>query len=216
MERTLGYPCDMDTRPGVEGAAVGNWDLDSGDVARFQAGDQEAFESLVSRREREVYLVAYRLLGNRDDALDAAQETFLRAFRGLPRFRGEATFRTWITGIALNVCRNKLASAQARAADRLVPLHTEDRSEGDALEVPLTSADPGPEESAYGGELRRALEAGLRAISGEHREILVMREIQGLDYDELASVLSCPVGTVKSRLARARRALREALKGIWP
>ena len=216
MDRTLEYPCDMETPPGAGNATVGNWDLDSGDVARFQAGDADAFESLVSRREREVYLVAYRLLGSKDDALDAVQETFLRAFRGLGRFRGEATFRTWITGIAINVCRNKLASAQARVADRLLPLRTEDRSEGDPLELPLASPSPGPEEAAYGGELRRALEAGLRSISGEHREILVMREIQGLDYDELAAVLSCPVGTVKSRLARARQALREALKGIWP
>jgi RNA polymerase sigma-70 factor, ECF subfamily len=189
---------------------------DAAAVARLQAGDEGAFEELVSRREREIYNLAYRMLGRREDALDAVQETFLRVFRALPRFRGEASFRTWVFGIALNVCRNHLASAHARAErhGRSVAAGGGE-SDGPGDEV-LTDRAPDPERSAWGGELRRALERALATLSPEHREILLLREMQGMEYGELATVLGCRAGTVKSRLARARAALRAALEGVWP
>jgi len=184
-------------------------------VERLKARDEAAFEELVGRHEREVFQLARRLLGDHEEALDATQEVFLRVFRGLPSFRGQATLRTWIWGIALNVCRTRLGSAQRRLQHHRTPLLTVDR-EGDECPLPLPDASPGPEQATYGGELRRALERALAALSPEHREVVVLRDVHGLEYEEIAAVLGCALGTVKSRLGRARAALRQALEGVWP
>ena len=191
-------------------------DADAPDVARFRAGDDQAFEALVCRREAEVYRLALRLLGNPDDALDAVQETFLRVFRSLRGFRGEATFRTWLTGIALNVCRNKRSSAATRRSQRSQQLEREDPATGQSVELELPDPRPDPESSAYGSELRQALERALGRLAPEHREVILLREMQGLEYEELSQVLACPSGTVKSRLNRARAALRAAMEDVWP
>jgi RNA polymerase sigma-70 factor (ECF subfamily) len=185
-------------------------------VAQARAGDELAFEALVGRHENAIYQLAWRMLRNPEDALDAVQETFLRVFRGLPSFRGEASMRTWIYGIALNVCRSKLESAEWKARSRQDSLLLADEGQGEERERPLPDPAPGPEATAYGSELRCALDAALGRLSREHREIIVLRDVQGLEYAELGAVLGCALGTVKSRLARARAALRVALEGVWP
>jgi len=185
-------------------------------VAQARAGDELAFEALVDRHEAAIYQLAWRMLRNREDALDAVQETFLRVFRGLASFRGEASMRTWTYGIALNVCRNKLESAEWKARPRQDSLQLVDPGDGEERERPLPDPAPGPEATAYGSELRCALDAALGRLTGEHREIIVLRDVQGLEYEELAAILGCALGTVKSRLARARAALRAALEGVWP
>jgi len=200
----------LESLPGTGGGA----EADERDVARFKAGEEAAFERLVRRHEREVYRLALRLLRNPDDALEVAQETFLRAYRGLSSFRGEAAFRTWLYGIALNAARTRQASL-SKSLSRM------QRLEGDEDDPPsplLSVSDPAPspENRALGGELKEALLAALSRISPEHREILLLREVEGLDYGEVGGLLGIPEGTVKSRLARARRAVREALEGIWP
>jgi RNA polymerase sigma-70 factor (ECF subfamily) len=200
----------LESLPGTGGGA----EADERDVARFKAGEEAAFERLVRRHEREVYRLALRLLRNPDDALEVAQETFLRAYRGLSSFRGEAAFRTWLYGIALNAARTRQASLSKS-------LSRTQRLEGDEDDPPsplLSVSDPAPspENRALGGELKEALLAALSRISPEHREILLLREVEGLDYGEVGVLLGIPEGTVKSRLARARRAVREALEGIWP
>jgi len=183
-------------------------------LARLRARDEAAFEELVGRHEREIFQLARRLLGDREEALDATQEVFLRVYRGLPRFRADASLRTWIWGIALNVCRSRLASAARRLQQRLAPLETVD-AEGEESPLPLPDPAPGPEQAAYGAELRDALELALASLTPEHREAVVLRDVQGLEYEEMAAVLGCPLGTVKSRLGRARAALRQALEGVW-
>ena len=209
------------------GAAVRAWfsagtatvfaaDVDAADVARAREGDESAFAALVGRHEGEIYRTCLRLLRDPDDALDATQETFLRAYRGLARFRGEAKFRTWLFGIALNACRNRLTSAHSRARRRMGSLQGALDDNGESIELPLPDPAPGPEANAYSSELRRALQGALAAIAAEHREVLVLREIEGLEYAELAGVLGIAEGTVKSRLARARAALRAALEEVWP
>lgn len=191
-------------------------DLEAAAVARFQAGEEAAFEDLVSYREAEVYRLCLRMLGNQEDALDAAQEVFLRVYRALPRFRGEASFRTWVTGIAINVCRSSLGSRAARNRRLTVSLDAADPETGSALIRSPADPAPDPERAAQGAELRGALEHALASLGPEHREVILLREMQGMEYDELARVLGCALGTVKSRLARARGALREALEGLWP
>jgi RNA polymerase sigma-70 factor, ECF subfamily len=213
---SLAYPWPMFFGSSRSVAPAATVDGDAGVLARARAGDEAAFEALVSRHEAEVYQLAWRMLGHREDALDAVQETFLRVFRSLGSFRGEASFRTWVWGIALNVCRNRLASAEHRARSRRDSLAVPDPDGGEERERPLPDPAPGPEAATYGAELRRALEGALGRLSPEHREAIVLRDVQGLEYDEMARVMGCALGTVKSRLARARGALRQALEGVWP
>jgi RNA polymerase sigma-70 factor (ECF subfamily) len=216
MIASVPYGCAVIPWPSVHRRATAVADPDAALLERGRAGDEAALEALVSRHEGEIYRVCRRLLPDREDALDATQETFLRAFRALRDFRGEAAFRTWIFGIALNACRSRVASAEARPRRHRVALVSADPDGGAAVELPLPDPSPGPEERAYGGELRQALASALARLSPEHRAILVLREIEELEYDDLAGVLGLTPGTVKSRLARARAALRQALAGVWP
>jgi RNA polymerase sigma-70 factor (ECF subfamily) len=180
------------------------------------AGDESAFEALVRSHQRGVYNLAYRLLGNREDALDAAQDTFLRCYRALPRFRGDAAFRTWLLGIAINVCRTRLTGAARRQQHRTQDLTRTDPRTGERVPLDLPDPGPGPESAAHAGELRGALARALAGLSPDHREVLLLREVGELEYDEVAAALGCALGTVKSRIARARAALRLALEEVWP
>lgn len=204
------YPWIVAVQPDEAAAA------EAAEVARAIGGDEAAFEALVRRREADVYRLCLRMLGDRDDAMDAAQDTFLRVYRALPRFRGEATFRTWVLGIAINVCRSKLVSRERRQRQRSVSLQHEDPASGDEVVHDLTDAAPGPEQRAFAAELRTALAAGLRRLSPEHREILLLHEMTRLEYEEIAAALGVRLGTVKSRMARARAALRAAIGEVWP
>ena len=185
-------------------------------VERAIAGDESAFEALVRSHQRGVYNLAYRLLGNREDALDAAQDAFLRCYRALPRFRGDAAFRTWLLGIAINVCRTRLTGAARRQQRRTQDLTRADSRTGERVPLDLPDPGPGPESAAHAGELRGALAHALAGLSPDHREVLLLREVGELEYDEVAAALGCALGTVKSRIARARAALRLALEEVWP
>lgn len=214
MSAVLPYPCPVPWKPwgpsatlAVEGTAPF--------LDRLRAQEGDAFETLVREHERDIYQLARRMLGDTEEAMDASQEAFLRAFRGLPRFRGEASLRTWLYGIALNVCRNRLAAASRRHREREESLTWHD-DDGEEQPRPLGDPAPGPEQTAWAGELRQALEGALAALPPDFREVVVLREVQELDYEEIATILGCALGTVKSRLARARTALRQALEGVWP
>ena len=191
-------------------------DPDRAAVARAATGDESAFEELVRRHERTVYNLAFRQLGSREDALEAAQDAFVRCYRALPRFRGEATFRTWLVGIAINVCRSRLTGADRRQRRLTQDLTQPDGATGERVPLQLADPAPDPESVARGGEIRGALAHALAALSPEHREVLLLREMSGLEYEEVAAALGCALGTVKSRIARARAALREALEEVWP
>ncbi len=190
-------------------------DADASAVHRFRAGEEAAFEELVSRREAEVHRLALRMLGDPDEAMEATQDAFLRAYRALPRFRGDASFRTWLVGITLNVCRSRVASRATRERRRTVSLDASDPEEERGLPLPAAPG-PDPERAAQSAELAAQLEHALAGLSPEHREVLLLREMEGFEYDAIASALGCAVGTVKSRLARARNALRMAMEAAWP
>ncbi len=190
--------------------------VEAAEVARARAGDEEAFEALVRRREAEVYRLCARVLGDRTEALDATQDTFLRVFRGLPSFRGEATFRTWVLGIAINVCRTRMASRKRRERHRWLRLTQENAASGEEVTLEIEDRAPGPEARARASELRHALERALASLRPEHRELILLHQMTGLEYEALARVLGVRLGTVKSRMARARAALRAALREVWP
>ena len=172
-------------------------------IEKSKQGDLEAFDLLVYRYESRIYNMAFRFMGNHSDAGDLAQETFIRLYRSLSTFRGESGFLTWLYRICANACRDEL-----RRLKRQQSISWEEISCG-AETANRYSNEPLPEEHLERQELKDSLQECLNSLSEEHRLILVLREIQELSYDEIAHVLNCTMGTVKSRLSRARLALKE-------
>jgi len=172
-------------------------------IARSQRGDLQAFDRLVAVHEDRIYHAAYRVTGNADDARDAAQETFLKAFRALPRYRHESAFSTWLHRIAVNAALDLV-----RRRPQVPPLSLED--------VALPAAAGNPEPEAERSELQRRVHQALGWLAPDSRVIIVLRDLQGLAYEEVAEVLRIPIGTVRSRLSRAREALRELLIDLAP
>lgn len=171
---------------------------DDEQLRRARCGDRTAYSVLVRRHQRAVHRHLLRMVGVPDDAMELTQEVFVRAWQALPQWEPSARFRTWLLRIASNAALDLL---RRRRTVEFVPL---DDGVGEA-------ADPaaGPERKAQAAQELRRLEAALARLTPEHREILLLREIEDLSYEELASVLALTVGTVKSRLARARAALIE-------
>ncbi len=179
-------------------------------IERSKSGDYIAFEELVHRYENKVYTVAYRFMGNHADACDLAQEAFIKVYQALPRFRGDSSFMTWIYHITANVCRDELRRRQRKQTISLDEAYNDSDNMSPLLHI--ASDDPGPEEEVERQEIREQVQRCLNMLSDEHRLILVMREIQGFSYDEIAQMLDCSLGTVKSRLNRARVAFKEKMK----
>lgn len=174
------------------------------ELARAAAGgDTTAFETLVGLYENKVYGLALRMCGNEEDAWDVSQEAFLAAWRALPGFRGESGFSTWLYRLTANAAIDCLRREKRRKGELSL--------EGGELPLTLPDAGPGPQEAAEGGELRAAVNTALSRLTDQHRTVLILRELQELSYEEIAGVLDLDLGTVKSRISRARRALRKIL-----
>ena len=176
-------------------------DEDDETLRRARAGDRTAYSALVRRHQRAVHRHLLRMVGVPDDAMELTQEVFVRAWQALPQWQPTAQFRTWLLRIASNAALDLL---RRRKTVEFVPL------DDSVFEVAHPAA--GPERQAQATQELRRLEAALARLTPEHREILLLREIEDLSYEELASALSLTVGTVKSRLARARAALIEESK----
>ncbi len=176
-------------------------------IRRAAQGDDGAFEQLVLAHQRQVYNLCLRICCNEADAMDLSQEAFIRAWRGLGQYQFGAEFSTWLYRLTRNVCIDFLRAQKRR---QTVPLHLND-DEGET-ELPLPDTAEGPEERAVAGERRRALAQAMQALSPEHREILTLRVIEDLPYEQIAQILGVRTGTVKSRLARARISLKNILK----
>jgi RNA polymerase sigma-70 factor (ECF subfamily) len=175
-------------------------------VAQARAGEPGAFDGLVRAHYQRAYNTAYRLLGDHERAEDATVEAFARAYRSLPRFRGEAAFSTWLFRIVVNLCRDYLRGRPAP----LRSLEELGGREGDQpREVADDSADPA--QSAEQRSRQETVHQALQEITADHRTVLVLYDLSGFAYEEIAGVLRVPVGTVKSRLSRARLALKEVL-----
>lgn len=162
-------------------------------------GDQSAFGELVRLYERRVFALTSRMCPTPEDAAEAAQDAFLAAWQGLPSFRGEASFSTWLYRLTLNACTDLLRRESRRRSEASL----DDAAAG----MDLIDPAPSPQEAAERTELRELIEAGLRALSPEHRQVLILRELHQLSYEEIAQALSLDLGTVKSRISRGRRQL---------
>lgn len=174
-------------------------------LSRARRGDMDAFEQLVTLYEKRVYTVALRSTGAPEDAADITQEVFLRAWRSIESFRGDSGFSTWLFRIAMNQCVDFARRKSARPQTQTLTVGEEESVRE------LTDPAPTPEQQLENSELGRELAAALDAVSEEHRQIVLLREVSGLSYTEIAETLEISEGTVKSRLARARLALRQVL-----
>jgi RNA polymerase sigma-70 factor (ECF subfamily) len=178
-------------------------------VRRCAAGEQTACAELVAGHERMVYQLALHLLGDRDEALDLSQEVFLRVFRTIHTFRGQSALRTWIYRIVINQARNRQRWWRRRHRNDQVSLDQHVRDHGEPAQW---SDGTSPERVLARKELAAQLWAALETLPFDQRTVIVLREIDGLSYEEIAYSLAVAVGTVKSRLTRARQALRRQLR----
>jgi len=177
-------------------------------------GDRNAFVALVIENQKNVYNLALKMTRNEDDALDVSQEAFTKAFRQLGNFRGDSRFSVWLYRLTYNLCIDFL---RKKTSAITVPL-TYEESSGEVTPLEIPDLRNLPEDSAMRSELRRTIATGINELALKHREILVMREVTGMSYDEIAKSLNVNAGTVKSRLARARLKLIDILKdkGTFP
>lgn len=175
-------------------------------IRRSKNGDLDSFEQLVRRYESKVYNIAYRFLGNHADAADLAQEAFLRIYQALPGFRGDSGFMTWAYRIISNACRDEIRRQQRSQA---LSIDSVSGEHGGPAPYHPASQEPSPEEVVERNELSELIQYCLNELSDEHRLILIAREIQDMSYEEIAVALDCSLGTVKSRLNRARQAFKE-------
>ena len=183
-------------------------------IADFKEGSRERFDELVQAYTQKLYRLAYGLLGNHHDAEEVVQDSFVRAYRGLDNFRGDSSFETWMHRITMNLARNKFHWNRRRGEGVTVSLSEQndfsDESESSVeLELPDTSYSP--DRLMQKVETQSNVIRGMNQLPETLREAMVLRHVKDMPYEEIARILNCPVGTVKSRIARGRELLREYL-----
>jgi RNA polymerase sigma-70 factor (ECF subfamily) len=179
-------------------------------VRKLQRGDARAFRDLVRKHQDRVFSMSLRMLGNAQEAEDVSQEVFVAVHRHLPRFRGDCRLSTWIFRVTKNHCLNRIKYLERRETDGETDLERVDA--GDAADGFITAPER-PDKALLGAEERRHVQQALNRLSAEHRLLVVLRDIEGMSYEECARIADLPPGTVRSRLHRARAALAEILAG---
>ncbi len=175
-------------------------------IKRCKKGDREAFNILVQTYQKQVFNIAYSMLSDYEDASDAAQEIFVKVYKSIESFRGQSSFTTWLYRISANVCNDFLRKRQRRAATVSI-----DQDDDDGYVAELESESPTPEEHLEMTEQQKAVRSAINELRNEYKEIIIYSDINEMSYDEISYILKCPIGTVKSRLNRARNALKKKL-----
>lgn len=183
-------------------------------LAACRRGDPEPFGILVERHQDKLFNLAYRLTGDRDEAADAVQEAFLKAWRGMAQFKGESAFYTWVFRILVNEVRSRMRFRAVRPRPESLEASDPADERRTGVAGRLASGAAGPLEEACRAERRNLVESALARLEPIHREVIVLRDVEGRDYGEIADLLDCPRGTVKSRIHRARQALRDLLRPV--
>ena len=179
-------------------------------IEKCKQGDIEAFEQLIASYQKKVYNIAYRYMGNREEAEDLAQEAFIKVFRSIGSFRGDATFSTWLYHVVSNVCRDALRKNSRRYEESLDCGVTTEKGE---LQREIADNSMAPEPIYENNELGQFIQAMIDQLTPEYKTVIIMREFQEMSYEEIARELDCSLGTVESRLSRARKMLREKIDG---
>jgi RNA polymerase sigma-70 factor (ECF subfamily) len=182
-------------------------------IERLKRGEGPAFEQLITERSPEIFGLLFRLTENSEEARDLTQETFLRAFQSIGRFRGEADLRTWIYRIAINQARNRWRWWRRRRRDSTVSIEATQGQSNQTLAGTLADTAENPEQQTLAHERELVLRSALQRVGRAYRETVILRDIEGFSYEEIATVLAINVGPVKSRLARGREELRRLLEG---
>lgn len=177
-------------------------------LEKAKDGDVAAFEELIEAYQKKIFNLAFRIIGNYDDAADMAQEALIRIFRSIANFKEQSSFSTWIYRITTNVCLDEIRKKKSK---RAISLDEEIHAEDGDMKRQIMSDDPQPDEIAEREELRSVVNSAINSLPEDQRLVISLRDIQGLSYDEISEVLDCPGGTVKSRINRARQALKNVL-----
>ena len=183
-------------------------------IRAFQAGDKGIFNELVYRHRDNLFNLCYRLLGDYHEANDSAQEVFIKVYRSLKKFRFQSSFSTWLYRIAVNTCKNRLKSLDYRFKKRMKRLDDQGATNGNNPSMDIIDESQSPMVEFEKKELSLLVQKAVESLSGTKRTMVVLRDIEGLSYDEIAEITGLHLGTVKSKLARARSDLREKLRGV--
>jgi RNA polymerase sigma-70 factor (ECF subfamily) len=182
-------------------------------VKRCQAGDSSAYNELVTRYRNKAFTMIYGMVQNEQDAWDLAQEGFLKAWRSIHRFKGESSFYTWLyrimTNVTIDSLRRKGIHGESEFDDRIAPANVEPGSRTTPSSVPL------PHKKLEQIEIRQRIDDAIAKLSPEHRAVIVMKEIEDLQYSEIAEILNCSIGTVMSRLFYARKKMQSLLRDVY-
>ncbi|KPK59153.1 MAG: RNA polymerase sigma factor RpoE [Gammaproteobacteria bacterium] len=179
-------------------------------VERVQRGDKAAFDVLVARYQHKVVKLIMRYVKDQAEALDVAQEAFIKAYRAMPRFRGDSAFYTWLYRIAINTAKNHLVAARRRPLN--YDLDIQDPEQYD-MQARLKDVDT-PEATLLSEEIRETVNRAIEGLPEDLRTAIMLRELEGMSYEEIATAMECPVGTVRSRIFRAREAIDKRLKPL--
>ena len=186
--------------------------IQKGIIEQCKAGDEKAFAEIVLNYQKKVFNIAYRMLGNKEEAKDLAQEVFLSVFEAIKDLREEVKFESWLTQITLNHCRNRWKYLKRRHYFNSDSLNDPIETEDGEMERPVYSPFDNPEILCEKKMIQEFVQRGLLKLNEDQREMVVLRDLQGYSYEEIGKLFSLPVGTIKSRLHRARMDLKEILE----
>ena len=187
---------------------------DSEWIKAFLAGDKDMFDRLVLRYQNRVFNLCYRFLGDYDEANDCAQETFVKVFRSMKSFRFDCRFATWLYTITVNTCKNKLKSADFRYRKKMVSITPINEARDDHSPHEIEDPAPSPFVLLEAKEREMHLQRAINALPHDAKTVIILRDIEGLSYEEIARITGYNLGTVKSRLARSRQQVRERLREV--
>ena len=183
-------------------------------IRAFQGGDKAAFDELVLKHQHKLFNLCYRFLGDYQEANDSAQETFIKVYRSLKKFRFKSAFSTWLYRIAVNTSKNKLKSAEYRQKKKMVPLDNPASLDHSSPAIRIRGETHSPAMELEKKERMRVIQEAINALPPEQKEVVTLRDIEGFSYEEIVEITGFNPGTVKSRLARARLDLRKKLRSV--
>jgi RNA polymerase sigma-70 factor (ECF subfamily) len=183
-------------------------------VSLCKKGDVDAFEALVKKHQKRMFNIAYRMMGNHEEASEIVQDAFVSAYRGIKNFKAKAKFSTWLYTIVINLSKNRLKQVRAQLHRERYSIDNPVLTNEGQIHGEPASSEPSALETLEKRDIQQKVQACINSLDDEFREVLVLRDIQGFSYDEIGDVLKVPEGTVKSRLFRAREAVKDCLKKV--